>query len=85
MKTDTNQTSNLKYHNYNHQPIKHEGNYNQWRKVSIDSTENGQIKYDVSSYEMETDRLEKIRSKNDLSLKKYFEGKTYLNKLINYR
>lgn len=60
-----------KHHNMQ-VPIKHAGNYSEWRKLSIDSAENGRIKYDASSYELETDRLEKIRSKNDLSLKKYF-------------
>ena len=31
-------------------PIKHAGNYSEWRKLSIDSAENGRIKYDASSY-----------------------------------
>ena len=65
--------------------FKHDLNYVEWRKLSIDEDDNSKLSYNVSSYEIETDRLEKIRNKNDLSLKKYFEGKHYLNKLVKYR
>jgi len=63
--------------------IKHEGNYHEWRKLSIESDGSKKINYNISSFEKEAARLEKIRSKNELSLKKYIEGKSYLQKLAN--
>jgi hypothetical protein len=64
---------------------KNSDNYHQWRKLSIDSDEENKLNYKLSSYDNETERLEKIRSKNELSLKKYIEGKSYLSRLIKYR
>ena len=50
---------------YRKKNIKNSHNYHEWRKVSIDESEmSKEITYNLSSYEHETDRLEKIRNKN---------------------
>ena len=51
----------------------------------MDDSDEKKISYNLSSYEHESERLENIRSKNEMSLKKYIEGKSYLTKLIKYR
>ena len=51
----------------------------------MDDSDEKKISYNLSSYEHESERLENIRTKNEMSLKKYIEGKSYLTKLIKYR